>query len=58
MFFAESSVASGLALFCPAYLGAEPWTGSKTAISSPMFAPGARPRPPVRPAHRSERMSP
>src|SRR4028119_2419370 len=55
---AESSVARGFARFWPAYFGADPWTGSKTAISSPMFAPGATPRPPVSPAQRSERMSP
>src|SRR3712207_7699992 len=56
MFFAESRVARGLARFCPAYLGAEPWTGSKTAISSPMLAPGATPSPPVSPAQRSDKM--
>ena len=33
--------AVGLALSWPAYFGAEPWTGSKTAARSPMFAPGA-----------------
>ena len=27
----------------PAYFGADPWTGSKTAPSTPMFAPGATP---------------
>ena len=48
----------GLALFWPAYFGAEPWTGSKTAAFSPMFAPGATPRPPTSPAARSLTMSP
>ena len=48
----------GLALSRPAYLGAEPWTGSNTDASVPMLAPGATPRPPTRPAHRSLTMSP
>ena len=39
-----------MALFWPAYFGAEPWTASKTAASGPMFAPGATPSPPTRPA--------
>ena len=34
-------IAVGLALSRPAYFGAEPWTGSKTAASMPMLAPGA-----------------
>ena len=54
----ESIIAIGFTLFCPAYLGALPWVGSKSAPSSPMFAPGATPRPPTSPAHRSEMMSP
>ena len=28
-------------MFCPLYLGAEPWVASKIAPSVPMFAPGA-----------------
>ena len=35
----------GFALFRPAYLGAEPWTGSKTAASVPMLAPGRDAQP-------------
>ena len=31
-------------------MGAEPWTGSKTAASVPMLAPGATPSPPTSPA--------
>ena len=31
------------------YFGAEPWVGSKTATSSPMFAEHAKPSPPTRP---------
>src|SRR6266540_1651501 len=54
----ESSWAIGLTLFWPAYFGAEPCVGSKTATSSPWFAPGARPSPPIIPAQRSERTSP
>ena len=50
--------AVGLALFWPAYLGAEPCTGSKTAAVSPMLAPGATPSPPTSPAARSLTMSP
>src|SRR5437773_10722565 len=50
--------AVGLALLRPAYLGAEPWTASNTAASGPMFAPGATPKPPTRPAARSLMMSP
>src|SRR5690606_1876472 len=53
-----SSSAQGLATPLPAMSGAEPWTASKIAASVPMLAPGARPRPPTRPAHRSEMMSP
>ena len=51
-------MAVGLAIPLPAMSGAEPWTASKTAIPSPMFALGARPRPPTRPAVRSDTMSP
>ena len=38
---------------CPAMSGALPCTGSNTAYSQPMFAPGIRPRPPTSPAQRS-----
>ena len=31
----DSIIAVGLALFCPAYFGAEPWTGSNSAASVP-----------------------
>src|SRR5919198_216670 len=54
----ESICAIGLTLFWPAYFGAEPCVGSKTAIPSPTFAPGAIPSPPIIPAHRSETTSP
>src|SRR5438093_688140 len=51
--------AIGFTLFCPAYFGAEPWIASKTATPfSPMFAPGATPSPPTKPAARSLTMSP
>jgi hypothetical protein len=51
--------ASGLATFCPAYLGALPWTGSN--IETPwglMFADCASPSPPHSMAPRSVKMSP
>ena len=48
----------GLILCCPAISGAEPWIGSKIAPSLPIFALGVRPRPPTRPAHKSETISP
>ncbi len=51
-------MAVGLAMFFPAMSGAEPCTASKIATSLPMFADGAKPRPPVRPDVRSLRMSP
>ena len=54
----ESISAVGLTLFWPLYLGAEPCVASKMAPSVPMLAPGARPRPPIIPAPRSETMSP
>ena len=54
----DSIIAIGLTLFMPAYLGALPWVGSKSAAWLPMLAPGATPRPPTRPAPRSLRMSP
>jgi len=55
---ADCSSASGFALFCPAMSGALPCTASKTAPFSPMFAPATTPRPPTRPAARSDTMSP
>ena len=51
-------IANGFTLFCPAYRGALPCVGSKSAASFPMFAPGATPSPPINPAQRSETMSP
>src|SRR6266540_2443808 len=39
--------AGGLTLSSPAYFGALPWTGSKSAWASPMLAPGATPSPPI-----------
>ncbi len=35
-----SIIAIGLATFLPAYFGALPWVASKSAISSPVLAPG------------------
>ena len=58
MSFPERIIAVGLTRFCPVYFGAEPCVASKTAASVPMFAPGATPRPPTRPAVRSLTMSP
>ena len=54
----ERSSAVGFTLFWPLYFGAEPWVASKIAPSVPMLAPGARPSPPIKPAPRSETMSP
>ena len=54
----ERISAGGLTLFWPLYFGALPWVASKMAPSGPMFAPGATPSPPTRPAPRSLRMSP
>ena len=51
-------MAIGFTLFIPLYFGALPWVASNTATSSPMFAPGATPSPPINPAHRSLMMSP
>ena len=42
----------------PAISGALPCTASKMAWSWPRLAPGARPKPPIRPAQRSDRISP
>ena len=55
---AERISAVGLAMSLPAISGALPCVGSKIATSAPMLAPGAMPRPPTRPAHRSLTMSP
>ena len=54
----ESIIAIGFTRFWPAYFGAEPCVGSNTAASIPKLPPGATPRPPTRPAARSETMSP
>ena len=45
----DSISAVGFTLFWPLYFGAEPWVASNIAASVPMFAPGARPRPPIMP---------
>ena len=54
----ERMTAIGLATPRPAMSGALPCTASKTAYSSPMFAPGTSPSPPTRPAQRSLSRSP
>src|SRR5262249_48913206 len=51
----DSSTAPGLAMFLPGYLGAGPCVASNVAARSPMFAPAARPMPPVMAAAASER---
>ena len=51
-------VAMGLTLYMPAYFGAEPCVGSKTAYLSPMLPLQAKPRPPTSWAARSLMMSP
>ena len=48
----------GFTLFIPVYFGADPCVASKTAYFSPMFPPGAIPKPPTKPAHKSDRISP
>ena len=58
MSFPERIIAVGFTLFRPLYFGAEPCVASKTAAFAPMFAPGATPSPPTRPAVRSLTMSP
>ena len=50
--------AIGLAISFPAISGALPWTASNIAISLPIFAAGATPRPPINPAIRSDKISP
>ena len=50
--------AAGSAMPRPAMSGADPCTGSNTAWPSPMFAADGTPSPPIRPAPRSDRMSP
>ena len=45
----------GLITSLSAYFGAVPWVASKTAALSPMFAPGAIPRPPTCAAAASEK---
>jgi len=54
----ERRRAVGLARPLPAISGALPWTASKMEASFPMFPDGVRPRPPMRPAERSDRISP
>src|SRR5262249_5944743 len=55
---AERIIAVGLASPLPMMSGAVPWQGWNTACASPMSAEGAMPMPPIRPAGRSEMMSP
>src|SRR3546814_11174050 len=55
---AERKAAVGVALPCPAMAGALPGQGGNTARSAPMAPEGAMPSPPMRPAARSERISP
>src|ERR1044072_1014289 len=49
----DCNSAVGLATPCPAMSGAEPCTASNIAPFSPMSAPATRPRPPIKPAHKS-----
>ncbi len=55
---APSSRPEGLARFCPARRGAEPWMASNIAHVSPMLAEPASPTEPAICAATSERMSP
>jgi hypothetical protein len=50
--------AVGLARPFPAMSGADPWTASKMEASFPMLPEGVRPRPPIKPAHMSDKISP
>ena len=45
----------GLMTSLPAYFGAVPCVASKKPMSSPMFAPGAMPRPPTYAAQASDK---
>ncbi len=55
----ERMVASGLATFCPAMSGAEPWMGSYMPLPlASREAEGSMPMEPVSMAAQSERMSP
>jgi len=52
---ADSTMAIGFTMDIAysAYLGADPWVGSNTATSSPIFALHANPSPPINPANPS-----
>ena len=55
---ADNNRDDGLTLSFPAYFGAVPWVASNKATESPIFAPGANPRPPTFAAKASEMKSP